>query len=77
MMEQLASIDESKNKVELLGRLERELQWNDERIVDLGEHGSLGQGVSDLRSRDNVCFSYSLEGVDTSGIVLSEQNSQP
>lgn len=41
VVEELAAIYECENKVQLLGRLEGELEWYDERVVDLGKNGPL------------------------------------
>jgi len=51
--------------------LEREFEGHDEGIVDLSENGSFGESVSDFGSRDDVSFSNRLQGVDSSGILLS------
>lgn len=72
VMEQLSAVYKSQNKVKLLGRLERELQGNDERIVDLGQHRSLSESMCDLRPRDDVSFSNGLEGVDPASILLHD-----
>jgi hypothetical protein len=72
MMEQLASVDEREDEVELFLGLERELKGDDEGVVDLGEYGSLGEGVDDLRTGDDVRLSDRLERVDSRGVALSD-----
>ncbi len=71
MVEELASVDEGKDEVELVWALEGEFERYDERIVDLGEDGSLGEGVRDFGTRDNVRFADGLESVDTRCVSLS------
>lgn len=70
MMEKLASIDESKDEIELLRRLEGELQRDDEGIVDLGQYGSLCKGMCDLRSGDDVCLADGLQSIDSMSVTL-------
>lgn len=70
VVEQLSTVDECENKVQLLRRLEREFQGNDERIVDLCQHGSLCKGVRDFGSGNNVSLANCLQGVDSAGIFL-------
>ena len=41
MMEELPSINKGEDKVKFLGRLKRELQGDDEWIVDLGKYRAL------------------------------------
>jgi len=50
MVEKLPSVDECQDKVELLGRLERELERYDEWIVNLSEDSPLCKGVVHLRA---------------------------
>ena len=71
MMEQFTTINESEYEIEFLCVLEREFEGYDEWIVDLGEDGSFGESVSYFGSRDDVCFSNRLQGVDSSGILLA------
>jgi len=40
MMEQLSTVDEGQHQVQLLWRLERELEGHNERVIDLGQHGT-------------------------------------
>lgn len=72
MVEELSTINESEDEVELLLRLERELERDNERVVDLGEDGSLGKGVGDLGARDNVRLANCFERVDTRGVALAD-----
>lgn len=37
VMKKLSTVDEGQHKVELFGGLERELEGNNERIIDLGQ----------------------------------------
>ena len=48
MVEELTAVDEGQNEVELLRGLEGKLEGHDERVVDLGEDGPLGEGVGNL-----------------------------
>jgi hypothetical protein len=48
VMEQFTAIDKSEHQVELLRGLEGELQWDNERVVDLGEHRALSQSMGDF-----------------------------
>lgn len=50
--------------------MEGEFERYDERIVDLCKYGPFGESVRDFRSRDNVCLTNGLEGVDAAGIFL-------
>jgi hypothetical protein len=70
-MEELASVDEGEDDVELLGRLEGELEGNDEGVVDLGEDGTFGEGVGDFGPRDDVGLSDGLESVDPHGVAFT------
>jgi hypothetical protein len=70
MVEKLAAIDESQNEVELLWRLERELERYDERVVDLGEDRSFGERMRDFGSRDDVSFADGLKSVDSVRVLL-------
>jgi hypothetical protein len=71
VVEQLSTVDKGQDEVELFGRLEGELEGNDERAVDLGEDGALGEGVGDLAPGDDVCFADGLEGIDSEGVALA------
>lgn len=70
VMEQLAAVYKCQDKIQLLRRLERELQGNDEWVVNLGKHRSLGECVGDLGARDNVRLTNRLHGVDPACILL-------
>ena len=70
MMEQLATVHKCQHEVQLLRRLERELQWNNKWVVDLCKNRSLGKCVRDFRPRDNVSLADCLEGVDPTSILL-------
>lgn len=72
VMEQLSSVDKREDEVELLLGLKRELEGNDEGVVDLGEDGSLGEGVDDLGTGDDVRLSDRLQRVDSGGVALSD-----
>ena len=73
-MEELAAIDESQDKVQLLGRLKREFERNDKWVVDLSEHGTFGERVCHLRPRNDVCFAKGLQCVNTMGISFPVTN---
>ena len=70
MMEQFSTVDESQYKIQLLGRLEGEFQGHDEGVIDLGQDGSLSKGMCDFRSRDDVCFTDSFQGVNPMCVLL-------
>jgi hypothetical protein len=70
VVEQLSTIDKCENKVQLLGRLEREFQRNNERVIDLCQHGSLCKGVGDFGSGDDMSLADGLEGVNSACIFL-------
>lgn len=70
MVEQLSAVHKRQYEVQLLGRLEREFQRNNKRIVDLRKNRPLGKRVCDFRSRDNVSLANCLEGVDPTSILL-------
>lgn len=70
VVEQLSTVDECQNKIQLFRRLERKFQRNDEGIVDLCQHRSLCQSVGDFGSRDDVSLANGLEGIDSAGILL-------
>ena len=70
VMEQLAPVDKGQHEVEFLRRLEGKFQGDDEGVVDLSEHGTLGQGMRHLRTRDDMGLSDGLEGVDSAGVTL-------
>jgi hypothetical protein len=72
MVEQLSSVHERQDKVQLLGRLERKLQRHDERVVDLCEYRTFRQRVINLRARDDVLLSQGLEGIDALRIAFPE-----
>ena len=71
MVEQFASVDKGENKVELLRRLEAELEGYNERVVDLRQHRAFGQCVCHLGSGDNVRLADRLERVDTVRILFT------
>lgn len=70
MVEQFTAVDKGKNKIELLRRLERELQGYNEGVVDLREHGSLCESVCDFRSVNDVSLADCLQGVDSASVFL-------
>lgn len=70
MVEQLSAVHKRQYEVQLLGRLEREFQRNNKRIVDLRKNRPLGKCVCDFRSRNNVSLANCLEGVDPTSILL-------
>jgi len=72
MMEQLSTIDESEDEVQLFGRLEREFERDNKWAIDFGEYGPFGQGMGDFRPRDDVCFPNSFESVDSEGIPFTD-----
>ena len=72
MMEQLSTVYEREDEVEFLLGLERELERDDEGVVNLSEDGSFGEGVDDFGSGDDVCFSDGLESVDSGGISFTD-----
>ena len=49
MVEKLSAVDKSENKVELLGRLERKFERDNEGVFDLCKHRTLRESMSDLR----------------------------
>ena len=71
VVKELSAIDEGEDEVEFLGVLERELERDDERVVDLGEDGALGEGVRHLGPRDNVRLADRLERVDPPRVLLA------
>jgi hypothetical protein len=70
MVEQLSTVDECEDQVQLFRRLEGELQGNDERVVDLCQHRSLCKGMGDFGPGDDVRLADRLEGVDPAGVFL-------
>lgn len=70
MVEQLSAVHKRQHEVQLLGRLEREFQRNNKRIVDLRKNRPLGKSVCDFRSRNNVSLAKCLKGVDPTSILL-------
>lgn len=71
MMEELSTVDKGENEVELLGILERELEGDDEGVVDLSKHRAFGECVSDFRARNNVGFANGLERVDSRSVFFA------
>jgi hypothetical protein len=71
VVEQLATVDERQDQVQLFGRLERKLEGHDERIVDLGEDGPFGESVGDFRPGDDVRFPDRLQGVDSQRVSFT------
>lgn len=69
-MEQLAPIDECQNEVKFLRRLKGELQGYNKRIIDLSQNGSFCKRVVDLRTRNNMSFTDSLESVNSLSVTL-------
>lgn len=67
-MEKFTAVDESQNKVELLGRLEGELQWDYKWVVDLSENRPFGECMCHLRTRDDVRFAKSFQSINSMGI---------
>jgi hypothetical protein len=70
VMEQLSTIDKRQNEVELLWRLEGELERYNERVVDLRQNRSFGKCVGHFGPRNNVSFPNRLERIDTMRITL-------
>lgn len=70
VVEQLSTIDKGQNEIQLFRRLEGEFQRNDERVVNLCQHRSLCQSVSNFGSGDNVSLANCLEGVNPAGVFL-------
>jgi len=70
MVEELSTVDKGQNKIQLLWRLERELQRNDEGVVDLGQNRPFGKSMRDFGSGNDVCFANGLEGVDSVRVFL-------
>ena len=70
MVEELSAVDKRQNKIQLLWRLEREFQWNDEGVVDLSQNRPFGESMRDFGSGNDVCFANSLEGVDSVRVLL-------
>jgi hypothetical protein len=48
VMEELSAIHKGQYQVQLLRRLERELEGHDEWIIDLRKHGSFGESVGNF-----------------------------
>jgi hypothetical protein len=71
MVEQLSTVHKRQDEVQLFFALEREFEWDDKRVVDLGQHCALGEGMSDFGPRDDVGFANSLEGVNSEGITFA------
>lgn len=69
-MKQLAPVDERQDEVKLLRRLEGEFQRHNKRIVDLSQNGTFGERMIDLRTRDNMGFTDSLESVNSLSVTL-------
>lgn len=67
-MEELAAVDESQNKVQLLRRLEGEFERDNEGIVNLSKHRPFGEGMRHLRTRNDVRFAKSFQCIDSMGI---------
>ena len=72
MVEQFASIDKSKDQVELFRGLEGEFERHNERIVDLCQYRAFGKSVGNLGARDDVSFANRLEGVNSMSVTLSD-----
>jgi hypothetical protein len=64
--------DLRQDQVELLFRLEAELEWHDEWIVHTCKDEALGQRMGDFVPIHNVYLSDGLERVDTRCIALPD-----
>lgn len=71
MVEQFAPVDECKNQIQLLFRLETELERDDKGAVDLGKHQALRERMRDFVARNNVRLPDRLEGVNTRRVALA------
>ncbi|KAI3482758.1 hypothetical protein L1887_54514 [Cichorium endivia] len=71
MVEELTAVDKRQHEVQLVRTLEREFERHDERIVDLRQHGALGQRVRHLGARHNVRLADGLERVDARRVALA------
>jgi hypothetical protein len=59
------------HKIQLLFRLETELEWHDERTRYAGEHETFRKGMCDLPTIHDMCFAYGFESIDTLGVSLA------
>ena len=60
-----ALMDVRENQVELLLRLEAELEWHDERVVHACQNQSFGKGMCNFSTLNNMLLADSLQGIDT------------
>jgi hypothetical protein len=72
VVEEFSAIHKCQHEVEFLSRLERKFEGYDERAVDLGEYGALGERVCDFAARHDVRFAEGLERVDTECVALAD-----
>ena len=77
VVEQLAAVHERQDQVELLGVLERKLERDDERVVDLREDGPFGERVRDFGPRHDVRLADRLERVDPTRVLLADLHDLP
>lgn len=70
VVEKFTTVDECQHQVELFWRLERELERNDERVVDLCKHRSFSESMGDFGTRNDMSLANGLQGVDPAGIFL-------
>lgn len=69
-MEQFAAVHKRQNKIELFGRLEGELEGNNEGVIDLRKDRFLGKCVRNFGSRYDVSLSNRFERVDSTSIFF-------
>lgn len=77
VVEQLAAVHKRQDEIELLGVLERKLERDDERVVDLRKDGSFGERVRHFRPRHDVRLADRLERVDPTRILLADLHDLP
>jgi hypothetical protein len=70
--EELATIDVVHDEVELLARLERVVEVDEERVDELLENVLLGLGVLHLVALDNGLLVEHLHGVDLASVLLGD-----
>lgn len=70
MVKQLPSINKCENEIQLLWRLERELERYNERVVDLRKNRTLGERVRNFGPINNVGFSNRFQGIYTACITF-------
>ncbi len=76
--EELAAVDVVEDKVELLPRLERVVEADEERVLEvLDEHVALGHDVVGLAALDDGLLGEDLDGVDLEVALAASQEDLP